>query len=237
MHSSEMRIANPENTPVASETDILSELLPLKGAKVLELGCGKAEKTRFVSQNAASVLALEVDKVQLAKNQAIHDLPNVRFEYGGAENIPAANASFDIVLMFKSLHHVPVDQMDTAFSEIRRVLKPGGIIYISEPVYAGDLNEIIRLFNNEKIVREAAFEAEKKAVLSGRLKLLQQQFFLQPVVFENFDQFAEQAINVTHANHRLSPEILREVRSKFEQHMTEEGAHFVMPMRVDLLQA
>lgn len=231
----EMRISNPEANPVANEGDIIDELLHLKGAMVLELGCGKAEKTRLVAQKAASVLALEVDETQLAKNITITDLPNVRFAHGGAEKIPAADSNFDIVLMFKSLHHVPTELMDSAFSEIRRVLKPGGVAYISEPVYAGDFNEVLKLFHDEKAVREAAFATEKRAVSSGRLALVSQKFFLQPMHFANFGQFEEQVLKVTHTEHKLSAETFEKVRSKFNGYMTQEGATFYMPIRVDVI--
>lgn len=235
MNMTQMRISDPEANLVANEADILDEFLHLKGATVLELGCGRAEKTRIVAQKSASVLALEVDEAQLAKNLSITDLPNVRFAHGGAEKIPAADSSFDIVLMFKSLHHVPTDLMGSAFSEIRRVLKPGGVAYISEPVYSGDFNEILKLFHDEKAVREAAFAAEKQVVLSGRLALVSQKFFLQPMNFVNFAQFQEQVLNVTHTEHKLSDETFEKVRSKFDAHMTQEGATFHMPIRVDLL--
>ena len=235
MNMTQMRISDPEANLVANEADILDEFLHLNGATVLELGCGRAEKTRIVAQKSASVLALEVDEAQLAKNLSITDLPNVRFAHGGAEKIPAADSSFDIVLMFKSLHHVPTDLMGSAFSEIRRVLKPGGVAYISEPVYSGDFNEILKLFHDEKAVREAAFAAEEHEVLSGRLALVSQKFFLQPMNFVNFAQFQEQVLNVTHTEHKLSDETFEKVRSKFDAHMTQEGATFHMPIRVDLL--
>ena len=234
MNPSEMRIADPDVSRVANEADILDELLSLPGANVLELGCGKADKTRLLAHTAASVLALEVDRIQLARNQAADKPDNVRFEYGGAENIPAADASFDIVLMFKSLHHVPVELMDDTFSEIRRVLKPGGVAYISEPVYAGDFNEILRMFHDEKTVREAAFAAEVNAVSTRRLSLLKQTFFLQPMHFEDFSQFENQVLKVTHTEHKLSPELVDAVRAKFSEHMAPGGANFHMPIRVDL---
>jgi len=235
MNMTGMRIADPQASLVTNEGEILDELLHLQGARVLELGCGKAEKTRIVAQKAASVLALEVDEAQLAKNLAITDLPNVRFAHGGAEKIPAADANFDIVLMFKSLHHVPAELMDSVFSEIRRVLKPGGVAYISEPVYAGDFNEMLKLFHDEKAVREAAFAAEQRAVSSGCLALVTQRFFLQPMHFAGFAQYEEQVLKVTHTEHRLSAETLEKVRSRFNGHMTREGASFHMPIRVDVL--
>ncbi|MGA7593682.1 MAG: class I SAM-dependent methyltransferase [Gallionella sp.] len=231
----DMLISDPETRLVVNEGEILGQLLQLQGATVLELGCGKAEKTRIVAQRAASVLALEVDQIQLAKNLAVTDLPNVRFAHGGAEEIPAPDANFDIVMMFKSLHHVPAKLMDRAFSEIRRVLKPGGTAYISEPVYAGEFNEVLKLFHDERAVREAAFAAEKRAVASGRLVLAAQKFFLQPMHFADFAQFEEQVLKVTHTEHRLSDETHEKVRDRFNGHMAADGATFHMPMRVDLL--
>jgi len=220
--------------PVADEAEVLGELLHLDGASVLDLGCGKADKTRLVAQTAASVLGLEVDESQLARNRSVDDLHNVRFERGGAESIPAEDAEFDIVLMFKSLHHVPTEHMDAAFKEIRRVLRPGGVAYISEPVYAGAFNDILRLFHDERTVRDAAFAAEQRAVSSGLLALVTQRFFLQPMHFEDFAQFEEQVLNVTHTEHRLSEDVFKQVRTRFDGHMTSDGATFHMPIRVDL---
>ncbi len=231
-----MHISAPASCPIANEADVIDELLSLNGARVLELGCGKADKTRIVARKAAEVFALEVDAAQLAKNLAGNELANVHFAHGGAEKIAADDASFDIVLMFKSLHHVPLDLMDSAYAEIRRVLKPGGFAYISEPVYAGDFNEILKLFHDERVVREAAFMATQRAVSSGLLSLATQRFFLQAVHFADFAQYQKQVLNVTHTEHNLSATVLEAVRAKFNRHMTETGATFHMPMRVDLLQ-
>jgi ubiquinone/menaquinone biosynthesis C-methylase UbiE len=234
MNTTEMRISDPQVHRVANEGDILDELLHLEGATILELGCGKAEKTRVVAVKAASVLALEVDQIQLAKNLTITDLPNVRFAHGGAEKIAAPDSSFDIVLMFKSLHHVPVELMDSVFSEIRRVLKPGGVAYISEPVYAGAFNEVLKLFHDEEAVRKAAFAAETRAASSGQLTLVTQNFFLQPMHFADFEHFEQQVIKATHTEHRLSADTLEKVRAKFREYMTPDGGTFQMPIRVDL---
>lgn len=234
MKSNEMRIADPKVSLVADENEVINKLLTLPGASVLELGCGKADKTRQVAQTAASVLALEVDPIQLASNRASDTPDNVRFEYGGAENIPAADSSFDIVLMFKSLHHVPTELMDNALSEIRRVLKPGGVAYISEPVFAGEFNEILRLFHDEKAVRDAAFAAEVKTVSTHQLSLVSQTFFLQPMHFDDFSQYEKQVLGVTHTEHNLSPALLDAVQAKFNLHMSPDGADFHTPIRVDL---
>lgn len=232
-----MKIADPTATNVVNEIQLLLGELPLDGARVLELGCGKAEKTRTLAQSGRvrEVIALEVDRIQHAKNLQITDLPNVHFHHAGAEAIPEADASVDIVLMFKSLHHVPVELMDQALREIARVLRPGGLAWISEPVFAGEFNEVMRVFHDEKIVREAAFAAVGKAVASGLLQLERQLFFSTRSHFDNFEQFDQRMIQVTHTDHSLSPELYDEVRRRFEAHLTPAGATFYPPQRVDLL--
>lgn len=232
-----MKIADPAQDTLLNEVKLMLAELPFDGASVLELGCGRADKTRTLAETGRpkEIVALEVDDIQHQRNLQIVDLPTVHFRHGGAEAIPAADNSFDLVLMFKSLHHVPVQHMDAALSEIARVLKPGGLAWISEPVFAGELNEVFRLFHNEEIVREAAFAAICKAVDDGRLRLEKQLFFNTRSFFESFDQFDQRMIQVTHTNHRLAPELYRQVKEKFESYLTPEGATFLNPQRVDLL--
>lgn len=232
-----MNISNPNANLVCDERDIYQQLLHLQGADILELGCGKADKTRAISQGGKvrSITALEVDEIQHAANLRNNDLANVTFRLGGAEAIPADDESFDIVLMFKSLHHVPVDRMGKAMAEISRVLRPGGLAYISEPVFAGEFNEILRLFHDEKNVREAAFSAVERAVAAGRFELVDERFFSTPGHYDSFEQFEERILNVTHSDHRLSPDLYQRVREQFMRHMTPQGANFQSPLRVDLL--
>ena len=232
-----MKIADPTQTLLVNEVKLMLEQLPFDGAQVLELGCGKAEKTRLLAETGrvCGILALEVDTIQHERNLQIADLPNVQFRHAGAEAIPAKDNSIDIVLMFKSLHHVPMELMDQALSEIARVLKPGGLAWISEPVYAGDLNEVFKLFHDEKVVREAAFAAICKAVDDGCLLLDKEQFFNTRSFFENFEQFDQRMIQVTHSNHNLAPDLYARVKAKFESYLGSEGATFLNPQRVDLL--
>lgn len=232
-----MKIADPAQKMLYNEVQLMLTELSFDGSRVLELGCGKAEKTRTLAETGRvkEILALEVDAIQHARNLQIADLPAVKFRHGGAEAIPAEDSSFDIVIMFKSLHHVPIAHMDQALCEISRVLKPGGLAWISEPVYAGELNDIMRLFHDEKIVREAAFAAVCKAVNDGRLALEKQIFFNTRSQFDNFEQFDDRMIRVTHTNHQLPPLLYQEVREKFTTHLTPQGATFIAPQRVDLL--
>ncbi|GAC1418398.1 MAG: hypothetical protein NVSMB6_20510 [Burkholderiaceae bacterium] len=230
-------ISSVDPGPVRDERELIDQL-PLHEAHALELGCGTARQTRLLVRSGKflSILALEVDRVQHALNLAIDDLASVRFGLGGAEDIPAGDSSVDAVFLFKSLHHVPPELLEQAFAEIRRLLLPGGLVYISEPVFGGEYNELLRLFHDEQRVREAAFVATRREVESGRLALVSQTFFLAPVLYCDFAEFERKVINVTPTAHRLSPEVAEQVRARFEFYMTPRGAEFAAPFRVDLLQ-
>ncbi|HKJ82654.1 MAG TPA: class I SAM-dependent methyltransferase [Mariprofundaceae bacterium] len=232
-----MKLSKSHINRSCSEQEIWNEQLDLDHKHLVELGCGRAELTRLLATEGPGrrMVALEVDEVQHDPHKRITDLPNVQFIMAGAEDVPFPDASFDVAFMFKSLHHVPLELMDQALAEVKRILKPGGHAYISEPVFAGDFNEILRMFHDEEEVRLAAFEAVKRAVDSGLFDLASEIFFNAPMHFEDFADFEQRILGVTHTNHQLSPELYERVKAKFETHMTPDGAHFQMPIRVDLL--
>lgn len=232
-----MIIAQTPIEKTCKEREILNKVLSFDNKKILELGCGKAKLTRIIAEGGEGrhVTATEVDKIQHEKNCALTDLPNVDFVFAGSQNLPFDDDSFDIILLFKSLHHVPMEYMADAMKEIARVLKPGGLAYISEPIFAGDFNEILSLFHDEQEVRAAAFNAIVNCVRAGDLKLVKQIFFNTPRNYPEFSDFEQLIINVTHSNHQLSEDLMHEVKQKFMAHMTDTGAHFDTPIRVDLL--
>ena len=230
-------MVDPETTEIRREIDVIGENLDLAGARVLELGCGAAAMTRLVAENlpVRAILATEVDRIQHARNLAAEAIDKVEFASFGAEAIAAADASFDCVMMFKSLHHVPTELMDRALEEIARVLKPGGAAYLSEPVYAGEFNDILRIFHDEAEVRQAAFDAVGRALERGSLVLDRQLFFRTNSHYESFAQFEQRILQATHTDHRLAPDLYVRVKARFQSHLGADGAYFANPMRVDLL--
>lgn len=222
---------------VADELDVLSELLPTPGPRVIELGCGGARMARQMLQRWPHIqyLGLEVDLRQHALN--LQDPPpHMRFAVGGAQAIASDDAQFDLALMLKSLHHVPLDAMDQALAEVARVLRPGGHLYVSEPVYEGALNDIVRLYNDEGIVRAAAQAALDRALAApGTWEQVAQRRFDMPVHFEDFAQFERRMMHPTFADHRIDVPLRERVAAAFGPHCTSEGAHFMRPMHVRLL--
>ena len=233
-----MKIAAEQIDNNCAESEIYNDLLSLDAKHILELGCGSAEITRNIATSGVDrkLTALEVDEAAHEKNLQITDLANVTFGLAGAQEIPLQDESVDVAFMFKSLHHVPLELMEPSMREIRRVLKPGGFAYISEPVFSGDFNEILRLFHDEQKVRQAAFNTIKKAVDDGLFELVEERFFNSPMKFESFAEFENNTIKATHSSHMLNENLYKLVKQRFEQHLGDDGAHFLMPIRVDLLQ-
>jgi len=231
-----MHLNRPDDYRLAEEIDLIEQLVPMSGLQVLELGCGAAWTTRQLvgRLGARQVVATEVDRIQHQRNLAL-DLPGVAFRYGGAQSIPDPEGSYDLVVMLKSLHHVPVDRMGQALDEIHRVLRPGGRFYCSEPVYWGPFNDLMRLIDDEKRVREAAFAALRGAVERGLFSLEREVFFQSEGLYPDWSAFESRFIRVTHSERALSSERVAEVRSAFERHLTPEGARFLKPHRIDLL--
>jgi ubiquinone/menaquinone biosynthesis C-methylase UbiE len=222
---------------VTDELELLQSLVDLaQHPRIIELGCGAAHLSRKLLQRHpdSTVTGLEVDERRHAKN-LLKPQERLTFVPAGAQAIPFGETTFDLALMLKSLHHVPLDLLDQALAEVHRVLRPQGLLYVSEPVFAGALNEVMRLFHDEEVVRAAALRALRAAVASGAWEQVAELHFETPVHYRDFAEFEQRMIGVTFVEHRLDPATLRAVRERFEPHMTADGAHFVRPMRVNLL--
>jgi len=84
-----MSLAGPEVQDLKEETTVLDRMLRFDGARVLELGCGAAEKTQLIVEQTAvtEIVAAEVDAVQHEKNLAMTGLDRSTFKSYGAESI------------------------------------------------------------------------------------------------------------------------------------------------------
>jgi ubiquinone/menaquinone biosynthesis C-methylase UbiE len=235
--SNSMQFISPIPQSVIDEIDVIDRMLSLKGTHILELGCGAAEKTRMIANRSGveKITAVEIDPIQHQKNLKITDMPNVEFKSYGAQEIPEPDDAFDVVVMFKSLHHVPEASMDQALLEIRRVLKPGGMAYFSEPVFDGEFNEIIRLFHDEELVRTQAFNALGRAIKADMFSLKEEFFFDNIVKMLSFEQFEAGVLKATFMDHKLDEALLAEVKQRFMAHESDNGFVFRVPNRVDLL--
>lgn len=236
---SPMKLKLAGELPENSDRTLLPEFIDFNKSHIVELGCGTAFVTRQLAQAwpTANIIAAEVDERQHQKNLEITDLPNVSFQLAGMENINADDGSVDGIIMLKSLHHVPGELLEKGFSEIYRILRPGGRVYISEPVFDGAFNEILRLFNNEEQVRQSAFDAIVKVVETGKLKLVEEVHFLNKSVFDDFEAFENRILNVTHSDFAVDEKLYLKIKDRFEQYPDTDGQKvFMNPTRVDILE-
>lgn len=88
---------------------------------VLELGAGTGKLTRRLVDRGHDVHATEPDRAMLDLLE--HNVPEVRTSLCGAEEIPAPDASYDVVVAAQCYHWFDTER---ALPEIARVLKRGG---------------------------------------------------------------------------------------------------------------
>ncbi len=227
----------PTSLPVINdELDLLADLVPLAKCQIIELGCGAAKLARALLLRFpdSHVTGVEIDARQHAKNLASPQ-ERLLFVSGIAQDIPCDDSAFDLALMLKSLHHVPVTAMEQALAEVARVLRSGGHLYISEPMFGGALNHITRLYNDEQVVRGAAQAAIDAALTNGAWTQTQERRFVVPSRFADFAAFEQRMIRQTYADHQLDATTMSEVRRRFEAHAGADGAVFEQPMLVRLL--
>lgn len=216
----------------------LIETLNLDNKVLLELGCGGASMTQKIALCGynRNIIACEVDKKQHAKNLELN-IENIHFLLCGAQDIKLKDNTVDMVMMFKSFHHIPKEHMSKALMEIKRVLKPNGLVYISEPLYAGQQNELISLFHDEKQVRIDAFNAIKESVEKKEFKLFRELFFQTEVSYKNFEEFKLNHIDLSYHYERITEELEKDIKARYDTFSNEDGsANFLKPFRVDILQ-
>ncbi len=221
---------------VDDELDVLAALVPLAGCNAIELGCGAAALARALVHrfDGSRVTGLEVDERQHAGNLAAPQA-GLTFIAAGAQSIPFGAATFDLALMLKSLHHVPMPLMAQALAEAARVLRPGGHLYVSEPVYGGPFNEVVKTFNDEGVVRAAAQAALDEALRGAAWVAAGERRFQMPVRFRDFAEFEQRMMRPTFADHRLDEAKIAAASAAFMPFCGPDGARFERPMHVRLL--
>lgn len=219
------------------ELAVLNDMVPLQAQQIAELGCGAAALARSLLKRypACRVSGVEIDQIQHAKNLAAPQ-DGLTFILAGAQDVPLPDASTDLVMMLKSLHHVPLPLMSAALAEVARLLRVGGYFYFSEPVYGGPFNELVRIYNDEGKVRAAAQGAVDLAwCSSGCWEQVDERRFSMPIRFRDFAEYEAKHMHPSFADHKLDDAKIAAVRTAFEPHMTSDGATFQRLMHVRLL--
>lgn len=216
-------------------TDVIVETLALDGKRVVDVGCGDGGLARHLAKFGARVLGVECSPRQLAKARAAEPQPSVTIVEGVGQALPAPSNEFDYVVFFNSLHHVPVPLMGAALAEAARVLKPGGTVYVSEPIAEGPFFATCRPVDDETEVRARAYQALQAA---GGLRMSREFRYLHNVQMRNFDAFRDRIISANSEREARFDAMAEELKALFEANATrtDEGWCFDQPMRVNLLE-
>ena len=101
------------------------------GKDVLDIACGEGYGSALLAQSAKSVVGVDVDPKAVAHAEAKYGGGNARFLHGECVAIPVGDASVDVLVSFETIEHI--SEHEVFLSEIRRVLRPGGLVLISTP--------------------------------------------------------------------------------------------------------
>jgi ubiquinone/menaquinone biosynthesis C-methylase UbiE len=108
--------------------DELFDSLP-EGASILDVGCGTGEHLKRAQKHGLQATGIEPAAGMLAA--ARKQLPSTRIEQGVATQLPFEDGQFDAVLMIEVLRYLHRSDIGLALREARRVLRPGGVIFVT----------------------------------------------------------------------------------------------------------
>lgn len=102
--------------------------------RVLEYGCGTGSHALFLTRLGAKVTGIDISDVAVQKareNAEANSAEGVRFEVMDAESLDFQDATFDLICGTAILHHL---ELEKAFSELARTVKPTGKCVFLEPL-------------------------------------------------------------------------------------------------------
>ncbi len=107
-----------------------------QGSRWLDLGCGTGGNLPL-SESFGNSVAVGFDLSPLALSIARDKKPRARLIRGDLNNaLPFADGTFDVVTVFNVLYHDWVKSEAKVVAEIARVLRPNGVLLITEPAFA-----------------------------------------------------------------------------------------------------
>ena len=110
----------------------VADRVPLRGARVLDIGCGGGLLSEALAQAGADVTAIDLapELVKVARLHALESGAKVDYRVQAAEDLAAEQpGSFDVLTCMEMLEHVP--DPGAIIDACKRLLKPGGHLFLS----------------------------------------------------------------------------------------------------------
>ncbi len=146
-----------------------------KGKRVLDIASGEGYGSALLASQAALVVGVDIAEDAVSHARKKYQLPNLEFRLGSCSKIPLADASVDLVVSFETIEHH--DEHEQMLAEIKRVLKPAGLVIISSPdkaIYT-DKPDYHNPFHVKELYRdefESLFRAHFKNVIALGQKVM-----------------------------------------------------------------
>lgn len=112
------------------ETKSLFDRYLVAGEKILDLGCGNGRYFEYFRDKKVNYFGADNSEklIEIAKNK----YPGIHFQVADALNLPFLDNFFDKVISIATFHHIPLEEFRIKFlDEVKRVLKPGGILILT----------------------------------------------------------------------------------------------------------
>lgn len=107
----------------------------VKDKNILDIACGEGYGSSILAKNAKTVTGIDIDpeSIKWATETYGSKHLNLNFICGNAGSIPVNDNLFDVVVSYETIEHLDIALQQTFLKEIKRVLRPGGILIISTP--------------------------------------------------------------------------------------------------------
>lgn len=133
-----------------------------KGLRVLDIASGEGYGSALLASVAAHVTGVDISEQAVIHATQKYALPNLEYRHGSATAIPLPDASVDLVVSFETIEHH--DQHEAMLQEIKRVLRPGGLMYMSSPdrVEYSDIPGFKNAFHVKELTKDEFVDLVKK---------------------------------------------------------------------------
>ncbi len=116
---------------------LLVELLEAKVKEprplnILDIGCGNGSIHPFLKSSALPVKVTGVEVAAQFLAMARRTNPDVDYDVYDGHRLPYQSGQFDAAFTICVMHHVPPDQWPAFLDEMRRVVRPGGVVFVFE---------------------------------------------------------------------------------------------------------
>ena len=159
----------------------------LKDKTILDIASGEGYGSNILAQHAKYVYGVDIAEEAVIHARTKYKVDNLQYMQGSATNIPIETGTIDMVVSFETIEHH--DKHEEMMCEIKRVLKPNGILVMSSPnkkTYT-DMSGNVNHFHVKELYTD-----ELRALISkyfSSIKMFWQQYIDGSIILPVNEQF------------------------------------------------